>query len=241
MIISHKHKFIFLKTNKTAGTSIEIALSKYCGPHDIITPISPEDEKTRIDMGFLGSQNYLSPIWDYSIRDVAKAVLKGKRKLRFYNHISAKEVKQYISQEMWDSYYKFCFERNPWDRIVSFYYWHYKSEPRPTISEFIESKVPLILKQRGIELYSIDGQIVVDQVCRFENISEELEVVRKKLGIPEKLNLPKSKSKYRKDKRSYHDILSDEERVKIAELFSDEINLCGYEFIDKREFDKTKF
>lgn len=29
MIISHKNRFIFLKTEKTAGTSIEIALSKF--------------------------------------------------------------------------------------------------------------------------------------------------------------------------------------------------------------------
>ena len=37
MIISHKHKFIFIKTVKTAGTSIDIALSKICEPQDIIT------------------------------------------------------------------------------------------------------------------------------------------------------------------------------------------------------------
>ena len=32
MILSHEHKFIFLRTKKTAGTSIELALSELCGP-----------------------------------------------------------------------------------------------------------------------------------------------------------------------------------------------------------------
>ena len=38
MIISHKHKFIFIKTRKTAGTTIEYNLSKYLGSEDIIAP-----------------------------------------------------------------------------------------------------------------------------------------------------------------------------------------------------------
>lgn len=43
MIISHAHRFIFIKTEKTAGTSLEIALSRYCGSDDI-TPFWEEDE-----------------------------------------------------------------------------------------------------------------------------------------------------------------------------------------------------
>lgn len=40
MILSHKHKFIFLKTKKTGSTSVDIILSKICGTNDIITPLS---------------------------------------------------------------------------------------------------------------------------------------------------------------------------------------------------------
>ena len=39
MIISHTHKYIFLKSLKTAGTSVEAALSKHCGAGDMVTPL----------------------------------------------------------------------------------------------------------------------------------------------------------------------------------------------------------
>ena len=54
MIISHKHKLIFVKTKKTAGTSFEIALSNFTNQASIITPISKDDEKLRQKMGLLG-------------------------------------------------------------------------------------------------------------------------------------------------------------------------------------------
>jgi hypothetical protein len=159
-----------------------------------------------------------------------KPQLFKRESKQFYNHIPATEVKALVDDEVWNSYYKFCIERNPWDRCISLYYWRYKSEPRPPISEFIESDIPQLLKKKGYEVYTIDGGLAVDKICRFENLSEELEEVRKKVGIPEKLELPRAKSKFRKDKRDYREIFGEADKARIADLFHDEINLFGYEF-----------
>ena len=37
MIISHKHKFIFIRPRKTAGTTMQNVLSQICGDDDIVT------------------------------------------------------------------------------------------------------------------------------------------------------------------------------------------------------------
>jgi len=215
MILSHRHRFIFIKTNKTAGTSVEIALSRFCGPEDVITPLSEKDEKLRASLGYPGPQNYKADDED---------------KTGFYNHMSAVEIKQLIKPDVWESYFKFCIERNPWDRLISMYYWRCRREPRPSISEFLESDLPILLKTRGIDLYRIDNEIVVDKICRYEDLAEELEGVRVKVGIPEPLELPRAKSNSRKDTRSYREILSEQEKMKIASLFAEEIETHGYQF-----------
>ncbi|MCE2516745.1 MAG: hypothetical protein J4F41_02685 [Alphaproteobacteria bacterium] len=54
-IISHKHRLIHLHNQKSAGTSFEVALSKYCGPDDVITP---ENELFRRQQNFMTARNY---------------------------------------------------------------------------------------------------------------------------------------------------------------------------------------
>lgn len=233
MIISHKHKFIFLKTNKTAGTSIEIGLSKFCGPNDVITPISSEDERVRKELGYPGPRNYLSPIWAYRTRDLINFFAKKsnrKLKRKYYNHIPADKVRTRVGEQVWDNYYKFCFERNPWDRLVSLYYWRRRKNPKMTLNEFIDSGLPLVLKNKGINIYTINEKVAVDRVCLYENLIDELETIQLRIGIPEKIILPKTKSKFRKSKEDYRNVFNAEQRDRIAEIFHDEIKLFGYKF-----------
>jgi len=110
------------------------------------------------------------------------------------------------------------------------YYWRCKSEPRPTITEFLASGTVQLLKRKGYDLYTSDNKVVIDKICRFENLSEELERICTRLGFPEKLTLPRTKSVFRKDKRHYRDILNKSDQMTIAELFSDEIYLFNYRF-----------
>ena len=233
MIISHKYQFIFLKTAKTAGTSVEIALSRFCGPNDIITPVSPEDELKRQAAGGIAPQNYLVSPLRYTPLEWWKKLTRGKPALRFYNHIPARKVKRRIGSDIWDRYYKFCVERNPWDRVISHYYWqqrHRNADQTLSIMDFLDSDDTRSLKKKGFELYTLEGEVAVDKICRYESLEDELEEVRLQLGLPEPLELPNAKSGIRKDKRHYSEVLSEAEKARIAELFRDEIELMGYEF-----------
>lgn len=51
VIYLKERNLIFIEPREVAGTSFEIALSKYAMKHDIITPISPDDEATRRELG----------------------------------------------------------------------------------------------------------------------------------------------------------------------------------------------
>ena len=115
MIINHKYKFIFFKTRKTAGTSIEIALSQFCSKGDIITRITNEDELKRRKLGFPGPQNYVTSLMHYKKADWINLIKKAQLK-SFHNHSTAAFIKNSIPEEIWKSYYKFTFERNPFDK-----------------------------------------------------------------------------------------------------------------------------
>lgn len=230
MIISHRHKFIFIKTQKTAGTSIEIALSKYCGPEDIISRISSVDEKLRRSLGYPGSQNCYKSWHEFNSADWYRQLVKFRRPKKYYNHMPAWLIRDYIGEKIWNSYYKFCFERNPWDKAVSLYYWRNKNTTRPTFEEYL-----LDCRENGIRLseyhlYSIDEQLAVDHIYKFESINLAMQEIAEKFNLPSIPQLPRTKTATNKSKTHYQELYNTENQEYIAKEFSREIQLLDYDF-----------
>ncbi len=211
MIVNHQYKYIFIKTRKTAGTSIEIALSQYCGENDIITKISDEDELIRQKFGFTGPQNYDIPFRYNNKQDWCDLIVEGKQK-EYINHSGAQFIKDHIGKEIWDSYFKFCFERNPFDKAISRYYWSTR-EPRPAISDYLATAPIFFLS--NWDTYTVNDDIAVDFVGRYENLNEDLDFIRQKIGLEGELRLPRAKGAYRKNRDHYSRVLDQKSRSRI--------------------------
>ncbi|MGV8839224.1 MAG: sulfotransferase family 2 domain-containing protein [Bauldia sp.] len=183
MIVSHRYRFIFLKTMKTAGTSFEIALSSVCGPKDIITEITGNDEETRRQLGFRGAQNDRQPWLRLTPRGLARAILRRQRPVGLMNHEPAAKMKRVLPAEVWRDYYKFTIVRNPWDRMVSLYFYQTRAEkPRPSFHDYLVGNPARVLDNWGI--YTIGGKPVTDGVIRYEALPETIAEISRAAGIP---------------------------------------------------------
>lgn len=230
MIISHQHKFIFLKTRKTAGTSIELALSRLCGPDDIITPISPNDEPFRASGRC--PQNWRMHGWWQSKRPLFQRywfeVNAGD--YGFYNHMPAKEARALLNDDkVWRSYFKFAFDRNPWDRQVSAYHFRYRrTENPPPFSAYMRRKARVRIN--NYEIYSVDGDPCVDFVGRFENLAADFRKALKQVGAEFNQALPRAKGNFRESPKHYRGYYDDETRGLVSDWYAPEIALLSYEF-----------
>lgn len=201
MIISHRYRFIFIKTLKTAGTSIEIYLSGQCGPQDVVTPIIPAhpDHQPRNHRGF-------------------------------FNHISAYLVRRGVTPALWRSYFKFCVERNPWDKALS----HFDMLRRRGDDDLSFDQY-LAAGEVGSawKLYTDDDDetLLVDRVLRYESLNEGLSDTFAQLGIPFSGDLGvHAKRGSARQGHDYRRHYSEAQRQRIAELCDWEIRHLGYRF-----------
>ena len=232
MLVLHGPRMIFLKTKKTAGTSIELALSRFCTDDDIITPLTGEEERLREKLAGRRAQNCAIPLRRWKPRDVLRR-LKGRR-IVFYNHMSAERVIHHLGEETWRRYFTFCFERNPFDKVLSYVYFRHAElfarAPDTDVNALITPALLHRLGKGGRGIYTDrNGRIIVDRVYRYEDLDSAMADIARRLGATEPIRLPRAKSGLRRDKRHWSEVLSPENQRRISEFFAWEIDTFGYE------------
>jgi Sulfotransferase family len=231
MIVCHQYRFVYLGLPKTGSTSLAIALSRYCGPADLITKISAADEAIRRELGYPGPQNDLRPWHQYPIRDLVLAWTRGHTR-PMYKHPRASVARRFLGKELWHGYYKFCIERNPFDRAISRFYFDSRNRSLPDINEYVCSLDRRVLSNWS--RYTINNRMAVDYVGRYENLEAELAVLAGRLGVPE-IVLPavRTKGRYRPDRQHYSRVLNAASRRHIEKLCASEIEMFAYHWCDE--------
>jgi len=229
MLISHQHRFIFLKTQKTAGTAIEIALRAVMHSDDVITPISAADEQLNRQLGHLGPRHFRAPLGEYQRHDLLKLISRGKLKKRFYNHIPAAQVRAQLPSDVWDGYLKISVERNPFDKAISSYYWRTRKQRQPV------SILDYLLHCPASELsnwpiYTIDDRPVVDVMLRQEHLPDDLAALGERLALATPLALPQQRPKgqFRRDRRPWPEVLDAAAEQRVREVCAREIAAFHY-------------
>lgn len=208
MILSHQKKFIFVHVYKVAGSSIRKVLNPYAA-------ISLRQS---------------------NLRDKWISLSKGVPfSSSFDGHVHAAELKERLPNDIFNSYFKFAFVRNPWDWQVSLYlfglkdknhYQHALFSSFKNFEEYLDWRVNKELKLQKSFVTDSKGELLVDHVGRFEQLQEEFDFICQQVGIPE-VKLPvlnKSNS------GSYASYYNDKTIQLVAEAFREDIEFLGYDF-----------
>ncbi len=216
-MISHRYKCIFIHIPKTAGTSIN-------------------------SFFYPGTKfHYASP--DYKR-------LFGwcpKRKLHM-QHATARQLIEtnLITEEHWNTYYKFTFVRNPWDRAYSDYIWIKNfSKVSGSFREYIlktgEFKKIFTNKTSNrylgdhllpqTDFFEFEGVFKPDFIGRFEQFKSDIQSVISHLEINKKFEVYQNKSKRKSD---YSLFYTETKKKLVEKKFQADIQMLHYEFEDNR-------
>jgi hypothetical protein len=207
MLVSYHKKFLFVHIFKTAGTSITDSLARYC--------YRPGSTRPSNWMA------YLSTNW----KKIHRTPIK--------KHATALEIRDSLDRDVFDSFFKFTFVRNPWDWQVSLYHFildrphnpgHEATKAMGSFRSFVLSREGSTFTQTGC-LTDADGNLLVDFVGKFEHLDLDFGLVCEKVGISARL--PHINKMQRSGYRDYYD---NETRDLTAKLYAEDIERFGYTF-----------
>lgn len=212
MLISFKHKFIFLKTFKTASTTTDIYFEQYCADN-------LEEQRDRLETisekGIIGARNFKKQF--------------REEDLKYINHLPAKKVKKNIGDDIFNSYYKFCNVRNPFDLVVSNYFYYRKNKDLTFNNFILDSSNLEQIKKRDSKIYKINNSIIIDDFIRYEKLQEDIDRISNHLNLPISNRILghylTSKRRYTED---YMSLYNETTESIVRESFKEYIEYFGY-------------
>jgi hypothetical protein len=220
MLVSHRKKFIYLKTRKTAGTTVEIFFERFCVPEGSFVESHATQQKIT-EAGIVGSRQ--SADWQ---RD------------DYYNHMSALALRHKLGNATFDSYHKFCVMRNPFDKVVS-HFWgilhkinrDLSNEPFSKIKQtFVSFVVARVGEFNDRQIFMIDGRPAVDSFLRYEQLTSDLQNICDRLSIAFKRDwIGNYKSEARRRHEHFSEYYDAATRGLVEREFSWEIEHFGYD------------
>jgi len=233
-IISHRHRFIFLKSRKTAGTSIERALLPVLAAGDQVA-ISTENEPLNIRA--FDTPNRTRP--GFFAEKTIKRLLRrtGHSAMKLREHMPANAVKRHVGEGIWRDYLTVTVERDPWRRLVSLWRWRCRHHRLKVDFESFLEAIESGSRQRELAVgarrwsnrpfYEIDGQRAVDQVLQFDTIGADFRRFCDQLDLPVKGPLPRAKVIHSSGAEPAQALTADQIE-RIGRLCQREIEYFGY-------------
>lgn len=220
MLVSHRHRFIYFKTRKTGGTSTEMALEPFCRD-DPTAPVSEQTETMVSDAGIVG----------------ARRLGRAPERRVWRNHMAAAEIRDGVGAPAWSSYLKIANIRNPWDKMLSAFFW--RQRDKGVLDEPLDGQIARFRKlvcddklgDPGWELCAIGDELVVEKVIRYSHLESDFAAVVAILGVP-KLALPQAKTGLRPADATGAVFYDDRTRAHVADRFAREIAAFGWAFGD---------
>lgn len=151
-----------------------------------------------------------------------------------HGHISARQIRPHLSDEDWDSYFKFGFVRNPFDRFVSTCFFLNRDDPNfaARAMGFMKSAltVPrfrqrILVTPQNLQLSDSSGCIALDYVGRYENLQSSYDEVCSRVGIPSEKLPVKNTSKH----AAFTDYYDEELHAIVANFYADDLRAFDYD------------
>jgi len=216
---------------------------RFRGKEDVFTPFPPRWDKRQNDVGYyniLRDLPYAVKLFEkfpeYGVNSrryragwITRILKHFERKEKYWDHMPAWMIRNRIGK-LFEDYYVFCFERNPWAKVVSRYLFYRKFDGSFSLSfrEFVKSD--LIYDALNFPLY-IDltgGKVIVDFVGYYENLEEDFAKAMRKVGLPEELDVKINTSQ--EAEIGYRRFYDKELRERVGDVYRFEIELHGFEF-----------